>query len=174
MELFQAIYERRSIRRYTDRAIERDILDKLLDAARWAPNASNWNAWRFVVVTSAVQKRLLLKFAPGIDDMPAAIVVICIEPAQKRVTEPTRLLYMADAAIAAQNISLAAHALGLGSCMVASFADVALRTLLDLPDHVSPYLLLTLGYPDESPAPPPRRTVDEITFDEQYGQEWRS
>jgi nitroreductase len=174
VDLFEAIYGRRSIRRYTEQAIEPAVLERLLDAARWAPNASNWNAWRFVVVSSSVQKQLLLKFVPGVDDMPAAMVVICIEPTQKRVREATRLLYMADAAIAAQNIALAAHALGLGSCMVASFADVALRTVLDLPENVSPYLILTLGYPDEAPEPPPRRAIDEIAFAEQYGLEWKS
>jgi nitroreductase len=174
MDLFETIYGRRSVRRYTDQPIEHDVLEKLLDAARWAPNGSNNNAWRFVVVASPVQKQLLLRFTPGVDDVPAAIVVVCIEPKQKRVKEPTRLVYMADAAIAAQNMALAAHALGIGSCIVASFADVALRTLLNLPDQISPYVILTLGYPDESPEPPPRLGIDEIAFMEEYGQEWTS
>jgi nitroreductase len=174
MELFEAIYERRSVRRYTDRPIDRDVMEKLLDAARWAPNGSNNNAWRFVVVTSPIQKQLLLRFTPGVDDVPAALVVICIEPKQKRVKEATRLVYMADAAIAAQNMALAAHSLGIGSCIVVSFADVALRTLLNLPDQVSPYVILTLGYPDETPVPPPRLAIDEIAFMDEYGQEWAS
>jgi nitroreductase len=174
VDLFEAIYGRRSIRRYTEQAIEPDVLERLLDAARWAPNASNWNAWRFVVVSSPLQKQLLLKFVPGVDDMPAAIVVICIEPTKKQVKEATRLLYMADAAIAAQTMALAAHAVGLGSCIVVSFADVALRTVLDLPEDVSPYIVLTLGYPAETPEPPPRRAITEIAFAEQYGLAWGS
>jgi nitroreductase len=172
MELLEAIYERRSVRRYTDQAIEHDVLEKLLDAARWAPNGGNRNLWRFVVVTSPVQKQLLLRFAPGIDDMPAAIVVICMELKQVRVKEAARLVYMADAAIAAQNMALAAHAFGLASCMVVSFADAALRPLLSLPEQVSPYLMLTLGYPAESPAPPPRRSITAIAFTDEYGGEW--
>ena len=172
MDLFQTILERRSVRRYTGETIGQDLLEKLLDAARWAPNGSNNNAWRFIVVTSPVQKQLLLQFTPGVDDMPAAIIAICIEPKQRRVKEAARLLHMADAAIAAENMALVAHALGLGSCIVVSFASLALRTLLNLPEEISPYVLLTLGYPAEAPEPPPRLPIAEIAFLDEYGKEW--
>jgi nitroreductase len=125
-----------------------------------------------VVVTSPVQKQLLLKFTPGAAHPPAAIIVICIEPKEDYVQEAARLIYMADAAIAAQNIVLAAHSLGLGTCMVVSFAGVAFRTLLNLPEKVFPCMLLTLGYPAESPEPPPRRPINELAFSEEYGREW--
>ena len=174
MELLDAIYERRSIRRFTDEPIGRDALEKLLDAARWAPNGGNRNAWRFVVVTSEAQKNLVLSFAPGIGEMPAAIVAVCMEAKKVSISEPVRLLNMADAAIAAQNICLAAHGLGLGSYMVASFAGAALKPVLELPDVVQPYLLVCLGHPDESPEPPPRRPIEEIAFVDQYGQDWGS
>jgi len=174
MDVFETIYGRRSIRKYTDKAIESSSMEKILDAARWSPNGSNANAWRFVVVTSPAQKKLLLKFVPGVSDMPAAIIVVCIEPRQKRVRETARLIYMADAAIAAENIALAAHALGIGSCIVVSFADVALRPLLDLPDEISPYIILSLGYPAESPEPPPRLAIQKIVFLDEYGKEWPS
>jgi nitroreductase len=174
MEIMQTIYERRSIRKYTDQPIEKGYLVKLLDAARWAPNGGNRNHWRFIVVTSATQKGLLLKFAPGIFDMPAAIIVICIEPNLKRVKEATAMIHMADASIAAENIVLAAHSMGIGSCMIASFAELAIRSILDIPEHISVKLLVTLGYPDESPTPPPRKSITEITFEEKYGKEWSS
>lgn len=172
MDLSEAIYERRSVRKYTDRPIDRAVVEQLLDAARWAPNGGNNNDWRFVVVTSPVQKKLLLQFAPGVDAMPAAIIVICIQPSQRQVKEAIRLMHMADAAIASQNIALAAHGLGIGSCIVVSFAEVALRTLLDLPDEVKPYILVTLGYPDETPEPPPRLAIEEIAFEDEYGRKW--
>ena len=81
---------------------------------------------------------------------------------------------LADAGIAARNITLAAHSLGSGSCVVVSFADHALRNLLSLPDEVSPYLIVTLGYPAELPKPPPRRAISEIASMEEYGQDWGS
>jgi nitroreductase len=172
LDTFEAILGRRSIRRFTDQPIRHEVLEQLVDAARWSPNGNNNNLWRFVVVTSAVQKRLLLRFAPGVFDMPAAFVVVCMEPKGKRVREATRMLHVADAAIACQNIALAAHALGIGSCIIASFTDVALRTILNMPDSVSPYLMVTLGYPDESPEPPPRLPIAEIAFVDEYGKEW--
>ena len=88
------------------------------------------------------------------------------------MVEAIRLLHMADAAIAAENIALAAHGLGIGTCIVVSFAEVALRTLLDLPDEVKPYILVTLGYPDETPKPPPRLPIEGIAFEDEYGREW--
>ena len=175
MDIFEAIYERRSVRKFTDQPIKPEDMEKILDAARWAPNGGNNNPWRFVVVTSAVQKKLLLKFAPGISDMPAAMIAICIEPKQKKkLKDNVRMMYMADAAIASENICLAAHALGIGSCIVISFAAVAISPLLNLPENISPYLMVTLGYPDETPKPPPRLPISEITFQDEYGKEWSS
>lgn len=174
MGIMQTIFERRSIRKYTDQPIEKGILEKLLDAARWAPNGGNRNLWRFVVVTSEAQKKLLLKFAPGIFDMPAALVVICIEPNQKRIKEATRMIHMADAGIAAENIVLTAHSLGIGSCIVVSFADLAIRKILKIPERITPYIIVTLGYPDESPEPPPRKLITDIAYEDEYGIEWSS
>lgn len=173
MDTLEAILGRRSIRKFTDQPLEHEVLERLLDAARWAPNGNNNNLWRFVVVTSPDQKRLLLRFAPGVFDMPAAFIVVCMEAKRKRVREATRLLYMADAAIACQNIALAAHSLGIGSCIVYSFTATAVRPILELPDGVSPYLMVTLGYPDESPEPPTRLPINEIAFLDQYGEEWK-
>jgi nitroreductase len=172
MELFKAIYERRSIRRYTDQPIDDSVLGRILDAARWAPNGGNYNAWRFIVVTSPALIRQLLHFCPGINEVPAAIIVVCAKPKQRRITEKIRLMYMADCAIAAQDIVLAAHSLSIGSCIVVSFADVALREILSIPKDVDPFVMITLGYASESPDPPARLPISEIAFRNEYGEEW--
>ena len=174
MDLNQAIRERRSIRKYNDLPIDDSALDKILDAARWAPNAGNYNSWRFIVITSPAQKKLLLHFCPGIDDVPAAIIVVCTKPKQKRLKEATRLMCMADCAIATQNIVLSAYSLNIGSCVVVSFADKALREILDIPEDVQPYLLVTLGYAAEAPEPPARLPISEIAFRNDYGKEWNT
>jgi len=174
VELFDAILGRRSVRRFTDQLIGPDALERLLDAARWAPNGGNRNAWRFIVITSEAQKDLVMSFAPGIGDTPAAMIAICMEAKQKSITDHVRVLNMADAAIAAQNICLAAHGMGIGSYIVASFAAAALQPVLELPDEIPPYLLVCLGYANESPEPPARRPIEEIAFSDEYGQEWAS
>ena len=173
MDVLEAIKQRRSIRQFTGQAIERELLEQILDAARWAPTASNQQRWRFVVVTSPSVKELIKKFAPGIFAMPAAFIVICVEkePGAKPWDDVT---YLADCAIAAQNIMLAAHEMGIGSCVALSYAKVAIQEILNLPEDVEPLLVVTLGYPAEAPEPPPRLELNQIAFIDEYGKEWTS
>jgi len=173
MEVFEAIKARRSIRQFTDEVIGKDALEKLLDAARWAPTASNQQRWRFVVVTSPPVKELIRKFAPGIFIMPAAFIVICAEkePGANPWAEAT---YLADCAIAAQNIMLAAYEMGIGSCPALSYAKVAVQEILNLPEEIEPLLIVTLGYPAEDPEPPRRLELNQIAFMDEYGKEWTS
>ena len=173
MDLFKAIKERRSIRKYTDKPIDDSALETMLDAARWAPNAGNYNAWRFIVIKSPAQNKQLLHFCPGLNEVPAATVLVCSKPKQKKLADKVRLMYMADCAIASQNIVLAAYSMGIGSCVVVSFADVALRQILNIPENVYPFMLVTLGYPSETPEPPPRLPISEIAFRNEYGKEWK-
>jgi nitroreductase len=95
-----------------------------------------------------------------------------MEPYQKVLTDNARMIQMADAACAASNIALAAHAEGIGSCLAVSFADIAIRKILHIPEGINPQIIVTLGYPDESPEPPPRKEISEITFDDDYGKAW--
>ena len=173
MDVLEAIKQRRSIRQFTDEPIEKDVLERLLDAARWAPTASNQQRWRFVVIASPSVKELIRKFAPGIFAMPAAFIVICVEkaPDAKPWDEVT---YLADCAIAAQNVMLAAYEMGIGSCVALSYAKVAIKEILNLPDGVEPLLIVTLGYPAEAPEPPPRLELNQIAFMDEYGKEWPS
>ncbi len=173
MDVFEAIKRRRSIRQFSDEPIGKDALEKLLDAARWAPTASNQQRWRFVVVTSPPVKELIRKFAPGIFLMPAAFIVICVEKAPD-ANPWAQATYLADCAIAAQNIMLAAYEMGIGSCPALSYAKVAISEILDLPERVEPLLVITLGYPAEDPEPPPRLDLSQIAFLDEYGKEWKS
>jgi len=173
MDVFDAIKSRRSIRQFTDEPIGKDALERLLDAARWAPTASNQQRWRFVVVTSPSAKELVRKFAPGIFVMPAAFIVICAEK-EAGANPWAEETYLADCAIAAQNIMLAAYEMGIGSCVALSYAKVAIKEILTLPDDVEPFLVVTLGYPAEAPEPPPRLELKQIAFMEEYGKEWTS
>jgi len=173
MDVFEAIKGRRSIRQFTDEPIGKDALEKLLDVARWAPTAGNQQRWRFVVVTSPLVKELIRKFAPGIFSMPAAFIVICAEK-EAGASPWAEATYLADCAIAAQNIMLAAYEMGIGSCVALSYAKVAVQEILNLPENVEPLLIVTLGYPAEDPPPPPRLELNQIAFIDEYGKEWTS
>jgi nitroreductase len=173
VDVLEAIKSRRSIRQFTDDPIGKEVLQEILDAARWAPTAGNQQRWRFVVITSPSIKQLVIKFAPGIFAMPSAFIVICVErkPDTNPVVEAT---YLADCSMAAQNIMLAAHEMGIGTCVALSYAKVAIREILDLPDGIEPLLVLTLGYPAEDPEPPARLELKEIAFVDKYRREWES
>jgi nitroreductase len=171
MDVLEAIKQRRSIRQFTEQAIERDLLEQILDAARWAPTAGNQQRWRFIVVTDPTVKEMVRKVSPGIFATPAAFIVICAEmpPDARDWDERT---YLADCSIAAQNIMLAAYALGLGTCIALSYARPAVQEILDIPDQVKPELVVTLGYPAEDPSPPPRLPLSQIVFADTYGKGW--
>jgi nitroreductase len=171
VDVFEAIKGRRSIRQFADKPLGKETLEKLLDAARWAPSASNQQRWRFVVVTSPTVKELIKKFSPGIFAIPSAYIVICVEKAPDAGTGAD-VTYLADCAISAQNIVLAAYEMGIGSCFVLAFSKTALTEVLNLPENVEPLLVVTLGYPAETPEPPPRLALNQIAFLDEYGKEW--
>jgi nitroreductase len=171
MDVLEAIKQRRSIRQFTEQAIERELLEQILDAARWAPTAGNQQRWRFIVVTDPTVKEMVRKVSPGIFATPAAFIVICAEAAPDASDWDERT-YLADCSISAQNIMLAAHALGLGSCVALSYARSAVQEILDIPDQVVPELIVILGYPAEAPLPPPRLPLSQIVFADKYGKEW--
>jgi nitroreductase len=171
VDVLEAIKQRRSIRQFTEQAIERELLEQILDAARWAPTAGNQQRWRFIVVTDPTVKEMVRKVSPGIFATPAAFIVICAEAAPDARDWDERT-YLADCSIAAQNIMLAAHALGLGSCVALSYGRTAVQEILDIPDQVEPELVVTLGYPAEDPSPPPRLPLSQIVFGDEYGKEW--
>jgi nitroreductase len=122
-----------------------------------------------VVVTSPSVKTLVRKFTPGIFAMPPAFIVICVEKALD--AHPlAEVTYLANCAIAVQNIMLAAYGMGIGTCVVLSYAKAAIAEILNIPEGVEPLLVLTLGYPAEAPEPPPRLELNQIAFMDEYGK----
>ena len=172
MNVCEAIKTRRSVRVFDQKAISVEDLTEILDCARWSPNASNQQAWRFVVITSQPVKQMLLRFAPGISDTPAAIILICAE--EKKSYKEDKLVYMADCAIASQSIMLAAHELGIATCPILSFSKSAWREILEIPEEIELYLAVILGYPGEAPSPPERKDLDCIAFRETFGECWET
>jgi len=166
MDLNEAIVGRRSIRRFTEESVSLDQLAKLVQAGTWAPTAGNVQSWRFVIVDDNRVLRQLNAVSPGMLGMPTALIAICQDKdvAFKRGSVLGRDVgSVMDAAMAAQNIMLAAFASGLGTCAVLSFHKSAVRRFLDLPEHVQPELLITVGVPAINPVPP-KRARDGVTF----------
>lgn len=165
METIDAIKGRRSVRKYTDRKIPKEKLGQIMEAAVWSPSGSNVQAWEFIVVENDDAIKKIKTFSPGIFGNPAAMIIVCrdLKRAYEVCGELGRdILSLMDVSMASQNIMLAAYDLGIGSCAVRSFGISAVKRLYDLPEHINPELLITLGYPEETPKPPKRRGVSEV------------
>jgi nitroreductase len=148
MEALEAIKGRRSIRSYRPKAIPDEVLNQVLEAGRWAPSASNFQPWKFVVVRDDKVKEELARtatYGSFLTDAPAAIAVV-IDPWSSN--HPVE-----DGAAATQNMLLAAHALGLGSCWIGCYNssyEGQARRILGVPDDRRLLSLISLGYPAES------------------------
>jgi nitroreductase len=152
--VLDAIRSRRVARNLTNQPVERALLEQVLDAARWAPNAGNRRLQRFVAVEHPLTLRLLRMVSPGMFQRPTAAVLICID--HDRVASfgmRTNLKGLSvDVGTAAQSMLLAAHSLGLGSGIVTSFSQAAVRVILNLPERLNPELFVCLGHAE--PAQP--------------------
>lgn len=170
MRVFEVIKGRRSIRKFEDRSIEKKILHKLVEAGVWAPTGGNAQTWVFIIVTDSDRIRKIRAVSPGILEIPSALIVVCQdkELAYKKGGELGRdILSIMDAAMASQNIMLQAYDEKIGSCPVLSFHKKGVQTLLNIPERIVPELIISLGYPAESPEPP-KRKFEEICFFEGY------
>ena len=157
MDALEAIAVRRSVRKYTDTPVSRELLTKIVDAGRLAPTAHNDQPWEFVVVTDAARRRQLADLADYgkfIADAPACIIVI---------SKPTRY-YLEDGSAATTNMLLAAAALGLGTCWVAGdkkqYADQVV-SLCGASDEYKLVSMISVGYPAKISSPK-KRPIEEV------------
>lgn len=184
MELLEAINTRRSIRTFLDRPVEDDKLRALLEAAQAAPSWANMQCWRFVVVKDKATRQRISDlsfvesfFAPlgyktnpaqtGIAEAPV-VIVACADP-ERSGTLWDQQYYMTDMGIAAQNLMLAAHDMGLGTVFVGVFDEDALRELLGIPQNIRVVGIFPIGYPAQEKKSGPRRNpLEEIVFYEKW------
>lgn len=164
MDALETIRMRRSIRKYLDQAVPKDVLQQILSAAMYAPSACNQQPWQFVVI----EDRKLLREVPKIHPYaemavhaPVAILV-CGDARFEKVPG----YWVIDCSAAVQNLLLAAHALGLGAVWAGVYPQQerveGFRRLLGLPKNVTPHSLVPLGYPAEQPPHEERYRTDRI------------
>ena len=152
------ITSRRSVRKYSAKAVEPRDVEKCIEAARLAPSASNGQPWRFVIVDDPELKDSVARasFGPGgqfnrfATQAPIIVAVVVenstvlnrIGAAIKRRNFP-----LIDIGIAAEHFCLQAAELGLGTCMIGWFDEGRIRRLLGVPAAKRIGLLISLGYP---------------------------
>ncbi len=150
MDAMEAIFTRRSIRKYTKQPVSDEVLKELLEAAMCAPSAGNRQPWCFVVINDRKIMNEIPKYhryAQMLEEAAMAIVVCC------DVTLERNELGFEDCSAATQNILLAAHAMGLGAVWLgislAGPVAVATKKLLNLPENIKPVSIISIGYPAE-------------------------
>jgi len=175
MDVLEAIKGRRSIRAYKNEEVPAQIVQKLIEAACWAPSAGNIQPWEFIIVRKREIKRRLAEAALGqtfIEEAPVVIVVCANENriVQRYGIRGKELYCVQDTAAAVQNIHLAAYSLGLGTCWVGAFDEEEARKILETPREIRPVAVVPVGHPAESPTAPNRRPQNEIVHYETFGE----
>ena len=173
MDVLEAIKGRRSIRAFKSEDVPPEIVEKLIDAARWAPSAGNIQPWEFIIVRNPEIKRNLAKAALNqsfIEEAPVVIVVCAdeVRSSQGYGVRGKTLYCIQDTAAATQNIHLAAYSLGLGTCWVGAFNEEEARKILEIPQGVRPVAIIPVGYPAEKPSARNRRPLNQIIHYEKF------
>ena len=191
MDVFEAIKGRRSIRHYKPDPLDDKTVQAVLEAAHWAPSWSNMQCWRFIVVRDATTKsriadtlgkvtvdgELVENAAAGAIRQAPVLIVVCAElgkagyrPDGALASDKGQHWYIFDIALAVQNLTLAAYALGLGTVIIGGFDSAQVGKLLGVPDGLTVVTMTPLGIPDHRGQVSPRKALSEVLFHEQYGK----
>lgn len=167
-DVIAAILERRTVRKFTDRAVPEATIGRLLDAARMAPSAGNVQPWHFYVVLNKKCMQELKQASLGQPSVgrAAAAIVVCAIPslARERYGDRGEQLYcIQDTAAAVQNILLAATGYGLASCWIGAFDEAAVRQAVDISEEHRPVAIVLLGYAETEAKTPPKKSIEEIS-----------
>ncbi len=165
MKVFEALSGRRSIRKFSERVIEEEKVERLVDALIWAPSAGNLQMRKFFFVKDEKVKRAISSAALNqmfIAEAPLVVVGCTNSRIVKRYGDRGVHLYtIQDVACSIMCMMLAAYEMGLGSVWVGAFYESPLADALDLPDSLRPVTIVPVGYPEESPSAPTRVDRDE-------------
>jgi nitroreductase len=173
MELSEAIRGRRSIRAFKKQNVPEETVEKLIDAAGWAPSAGGIQPWEFVIVKEPAVKKKLAQAAVNqafVEEAPV-VIVVCANEKRSSMGYGFRgktLYCIQDTAAATQNILLTAHSLGLGTCWVGAFNEGEAREAVNAPDGIRPVAMVPVGYANEVPSQGSRRPVGQITHHESF------
>ncbi len=171
MDVLEAIFTRRSIRRYSDKAVNNGIVDKIIHAGMYAPSAVNKQPWHFIVFEKVETRKAIMEVHKSSGMLAGAkkAVLVCVDEDLQHDEEYGLL----DCSAATQNMLLAAHAQGLGACWIGIYPRKTridgLRKIFNLPDHIIPLSVISLGYPAEV-----KETPDRIKSERIHRETWEN
>jgi nitroreductase len=163
MNVIDAIKARRSIRAYQDRPVQEEKLLKVLKAGMLAPSARNLQDWKFIVVRDKEKRQ---RFSAAANGQPfvaqAPVVIAACGTETEYIMTCGQYTYPIDVFIAVDHMSLEAVDLGLGTCWIGAFHEDQVKKILGVPKKMRVVVMLTLGYPSQSPSARPRKKHEEI------------
>jgi nitroreductase len=173
MDFFELISQRHSVRNFGQKEVEKEKLNKILEAADMAPSAGNLQAYEIVVVSDLYQKTRLCEACLNQQFVAQApvVLVFCenrLKSEAKYGPRGHKLYALQDATIACAYAQLACAALGLSSCWVGAFNEEMVKKLIDAPVGVKPIAVLPIGYANEEPYLTPRREIKELAKKERF------
>ncbi|RJR33770.1 MAG: nitroreductase [Desulfobacteraceae bacterium] len=178
-DLMSIIKERRSIRRFQDREVSQELIQRLLDSIRWSPSWANTQCWEIVIVKDPATKERLKETvgatnpsSKGILEAPL-ILAICGKKKSSgfykgQVTTKFGDWILFDLGIATQSLCLAAHDAGLGTVIIGMLDHDKAKTVLGVGEEYEVVALIPVGYPAKEPSAPKRRETGEFTHYEKF------
>jgi len=194
---FEVVRAQRACRSFRDEPVADDLIERVLEAATFAPSAENSQPWVFVVVSDAATRehigaltrrlweeggrahsegrlapQLFADVERGATGGVSAAPVVVVVGADTTRCHPATVASSTFPAV--QNLLLAANAIGLGSALTTLTAALAadLRAIVGLPEHVEPVAVVPLGWPARTLGPPRREPVAEHAHRQRYGASW--
>ncbi|MCL2596678.1 MAG: nitroreductase family protein [Paludibacter sp.] len=175
MDFSELIKQRQSNRVYENKVVEREKIEQCLEAGRLAPSANNSQSWTFVVVDEPEKRKLVADtYIIGGEFMKQAPVIIALVAEKplfmSRLGAAIKKIDFVslDMGIAAAHICLQAADIGLGTCMLESFNEKKLKSILNIPDNHRVALLITLGYPADTIRNKKRKSFNEVVKFNKY------
>jgi nitroreductase len=182
MRILKSIQERISTRKYSSQEVEKEKIERCLEAARLAPSACNAQPWKFVVVdepglkdrVAHAARAEMLNMNKFTNEAPV-IIAIVMESANVTSTLGSKIKRkhypLMDIGIAAEHICLQATEEGLGSCMIGWLNEKKVKKLLGIPASRRIPLLITLGYPaDEKDKTKRRKEFNQVVSYNSYSK----
>ncbi len=171
MNVVDAILKRRSVRSYKDEEVSEETLQKVLNAARMAPSASNRQEWKFVVVRDKEVREDICEATRGqghVKEAPVVVAGVNTDPGYEMTCGISG--GTVDLAIALDHLSLKATEEGLGTCWVGAFYQDEVRRVLGIPEGYEVVSMMTLGHPKyplrkESKE---RKSLEEVVSYDEY------
>ncbi len=166
--LSEIIMTRRSIRAYDNKKLPAGFEEELLTMAIWAPNGGNAQPWKYYIIHNEEVKLSLAEAAYGqrfLATAPLVIVVSVRHDIEEKSygSRGVNLYCIQDTAAATQNMLLYAASKGIGSCWVGAFDETKVSRILKCPKSERPVVIIPFGYPSESPRPPRRKSIKEVS-----------